>query len=140
MTTELKTKLDNIVGKTFNYRGKNITIEKYKEVNGINVVIFCPQPINLLIPEAQNFFDNLFEPTVKEKTEVQVLVPKQQLVTFEPTKENTKIKETLLETLEKIKTDPSFLPQASAICEVVSQMVAVQKNEIQMLSIINKFK
>lgn len=140
MKTETINKLDEIVGKTFFYKNKNITISNYKIVGSTNVVVFCPQPINLLFSEVESFLDNLLEPSVKEITETQISVPKKEMVTFEPTKENQKIKETLLETLDKIKTDPNYIPQANAICEVVSQMVSLQKNEIQMIAIINKFK
>lgn len=140
MQQEIIEKLNEIVGKTFNYKGKNITIDKYKEVGVTNIVIFAPSPMNFLNSEISGFLDSLFDPTIKEKTEVQVLVPKKELVLFEPTKENTVIKETLMDTLKKLKEDPLYLPQAKAICEVVGVMVGVQKNEIQMLSILNKFK
>ncbi|MEZ0182633.1 hypothetical protein AB9T89_10335 [Flavobacterium oncorhynchi] len=139
MHEELKNKLDNIVGKKFNYNGKNITIDKYKIVNSTNVVVFFPQPKNLLFSEVESFLDSLFDPIEKQKTEAQVLIPQQHLVTFEPTKDNDKIKETLLQTLEKVKTDPTYVPQASTICDVVGQYVAIQKNEIQMLGLIKKF-
>jgi len=140
MEAELIKRLDDIVGKEFNYNGKNVTIDRYKVVNSTNVVVFFPQPKNLLISEVSDFLDSLFDPLEKERTETQVMIPKQQLVTFEPTKENSQIKSTLLETLEKVKTDPTYLPQASAICDVVGQFVAIQKNEIQMLSLIKKIK
>ncbi|MRX40596.1 hypothetical protein GJU43_15010 [Flavobacterium sp. LC2016-23] len=140
MEPKLISRLDNIVGKKFNYKGKNVTIDKYKVVNSTNVVVFFPQPKNMLISEVEDFLDSLFQPLEKEKTETQVMIPQQQLVAFEPTKDNEKIKTTLLETLEKVKADPGYLPQASTICDVVGQFVAIQKNEIQMLSLIKKFK
>ena len=139
MNESIETRLDRIVGKTYNYKGKNVTIEKYKQVKGMYVV-FMPGPHNFLMHEVNAFLEMLHEQTPFAKTETQVFVPKKELVTFEPTKENANIKATLLETLEKIKTDPNYLPQASAICNVVNQLVQVQKNEIQMLGIINKFK
>lgn len=140
MQQEIIEKLNEIVGKTFNYKGKNITIDKYKEVGVTNTVIFAPSPMNFLNSEIPAFLESLFDPTIKEKTDVQVLVPKKELVLFEPTKENSVIKETLMDTLKKLKEDPNYLPQAKAICEVVGVMVDVQKNEIQMLSVLNKFK
>jgi hypothetical protein len=141
MTAELKQKLDEIVGKIFNYKGKNINIEKYKDVNGTNVVIFADgRPMNFLTNEVEPFLDALLDPLEKEKTETQVMVPKKEMITFEPTKDNTQIKSILMDTLQKIKDDPKYIAQASSICEVVGQMVAIQKNEIQMLGIINKFK
>jgi hypothetical protein len=140
MTTETISKLDAIVGKTFNYKGKNITIDKYKLVSGTNVVVFMPGPMNFLNFEIEEFLDSLFEPVEKAKTETQILVPKKELLLFEPTAENKTIKETLLATLQKVKDDSTYIPQAKAVCEVVNSLIDVQKNEIQMLGIINKYK
>jgi hypothetical protein len=140
MTTETISKLDAIVGKTFNYKGKNVTIDKYKLVGGTNVVVFMPSPINFLNSEINDFLDSLFDPIEKVKTEAQILVPKNELLLFEPTAENKKIKETLLATLEKVRDNAAYIPQAKAVCEVVNSFVDVQKNEIQMLGIINKYK
>ena len=133
-------RLDAIVGKTFNYKGKNITIEKYKLVNSTNTVIWAPTPMNLWNNEVPEFLDNLFEPTTKPTTAKQVLVPENKLIVFEPTAENQTIKATLLETLAKVKNDATYIPQAKAVCEVVNSLIDVQKNEIQMLGIINKYK
>lgn len=140
MNTETISKLDAIVGKTFNYKGKNITIDKYKLVSGTNVVVFMPSPIYFLNSEIEGFLDSLFDPFEKPITEAQVLVPKKELLIFEPTAENKTIKETLLATLQKVKDDPTYIPQAKAVCEVVNSLIDVQKNEIQMLGIINKYK
>jgi hypothetical protein len=140
MTTETISKLDAIVGKTLNYKGKNVKIDKYKLVSGTNVVVFMPSPTNFLNSEIEEFLDSLFDPVEKAKTETQILVPKKELVLFEPTAENKTIKETLMATLEKVKNDPLYIPQAKAVCEVVNSLIDVQKNEIQMLGIINKYK
>lgn len=139
MNPQTEQRLDELVGKTVNYKGKNVIIEKYKKVSS-NTVVFMPNPHNFLTSELEAFLDSLCEPTAQNKTEVQIAVPKKELLTFEPTKENATIKATLLETLEKIKTDPSYIPQAASICNVVNQMILIQKNEIQMLGMINKFK
>lgn len=140
MELSIKSKLDNILGKTYNYKGKNISIEKYKEVGGTNTVIFTPTPINLLNSEVEEFLNNLFDPIKREIAVTEVFVPQSKLISFEPTKENRVMKDTLLATLEKLKNDPNYLPQAKAICEVTSVMVDLQKNEIQMLNILNKMK
>lgn len=140
MTTTIKTQLDAIVGKTFNYLGKNVTIDSYKEVGAANVVVFMPNPRNFLISEIPDFLFDLAEPLEKDLTPAQVAVPKTELQVFEPTKENATVKATLLEALEKVKTDPSYIAQAQAVCNVVSQIVNVQKTEIQMLQLVKKGK
>lgn len=150
MTPELKNRLDAIVGKTFNYNGKKIMIDRYKEVNGgTNILVFAPQPMNFLPSEIDNFLNNLFDLHYKQSNENTVAVAKKdlevqtnnnQVLFFEPTAENKIIKATLLETLQKVKDDPAYIPQSKAVCEVVNSLIDVQKNEIQMLAVINKYK
>jgi hypothetical protein len=141
MTSDLKSKLDEVVDREFNYKGKDVTITSYKIVGGSNVVIFMnDRPTNFLITEIDEFLSELYPPLGKQITPEQVVVPKNELLIFEPTKENKEIKQTLLETLRKVKEDKEFIPQAQAVCEVVSQMVSIQKTEIQMLNILNKRK
>jgi hypothetical protein len=48
---------------------------------------------------------------------------------------NINVRNVLLETLEKVRIDKSYIPQANAICNVVAQMINIQKLE---LSIKNK--
>jgi hypothetical protein len=45
---------------------------------------------------------------------------------------NFDIKGVLFDTLEKVKSDKAFIPQANAICNVVTQMINVQKLEMQL--------
>ncbi|HUI31993.1 MAG TPA: hypothetical protein VLY84_00120 [Dysgonamonadaceae bacterium] len=133
-------KLNDLVGKQFSYKGKNITITSTKIVGGTNAVIFIDdRPTNLLIHEVEGFLEELHPPQEKEAKGSEVAVyDKDKMLVFEPTKENVIIKETLLDTLKKLQTDKEFIPQAEAICKVVDQMVAVQKTEIQMLQLINR--
>jgi hypothetical protein len=141
MTLDQRNRLNKAIGTPFNYKGKNIVIDKFKEV-GANVVVFVDErPFNnLLESEVEDFLENLRPPLEKELTPTQVGVPENKLKVFEPTKENEVVKKTLLETLERVKDNKDYIPQAQAVCAVVSQIVNVQKTEIQMLSIINKFK
>ncbi len=48
---------------------------------------------------------------------------------------NLNVRNVLIETLDKVRTDKSYIPQANAICNVVAQMINIQKLE---LSIKNK--
>ena len=143
MTETQKNQLNTLIGQPKSFKGKNITITKFKEVSGTNVVIFKEEGAvlaNLLNSEIDNFLLELSEPLPKELTLQQMAIPEQKLKIFEPTKENETVKEALLDTLKKVKSDPSYIPQAQAICEVVNQIVNVQKTEIQMLNILQKQK
>ncbi len=141
MKAEIKNTLDSIVGKEFSFEGENITINRYKDVSGANIIIFINgRPRNFLPSEIPGFIDKLHEPLKAPLKETQIAIPKTQLFIYEPTAENKEVKKTLLETLKKVKENPNYIPQAEAICGVVNQIVAVQKTEIQMLNIISKNK
>lgn len=140
MNDELKKRLDSIVGKEYNYQNKNVTIEKYKIVSNINIVIFLDgKTLNFLEHEIDGFLNDLFPPSDKVIFKPgQVAIQKNDLMIFEPTKENVEVKNTLLETMRKIKEDKDYIPQAESICKIVSTLVDVQKTEIQMLNLISK--
>jgi hypothetical protein len=142
MTDLQRNKLNKVIGIPYCYNGKNIVITKFKEVSGTNVVIFVnDRPIiNLLNHEIDDFLFDLNPALEKELKPTQVAVPENKMLIFEPTKDNTNIKATLLETLEKVKNDPNYIPQATAVCNIVNQIVNVQKTEIQMLQILNSKK
>lgn len=142
MTDIQRNNLNKVIGIPYSYQGKNITIERYKEVGGTNVVIFANGQVlkNLLYHEIDSFLESLCSPIFKETKPQQILIPEQKLKVFEPTKENESIKATLMETLEKVKSDPNYIPQAQAVCNVVGQIVAIQKTEIQMIQILQSKK
>lgn len=135
-----KEKLDSIVNKTFSYRNENVTITKYKPVNGTNTVIFLNhRPKNLLNNELEMFFNELLDPAIKNNSFVpNIEVPKENVISFQPTKDNETLKQTLMETLKKVKDDATYIPQANAVCNVVSQMVNIQKEELKMIQMLRK--
>lgn len=139
MIDELKHRLDAIVGDQYNYKGNNVTVDKYKFVGGTNVVIFLnDRPHNLLLHEVDDFLSDLSEPVIVSKPGLTVALPKRETIVYEPTKESESVKASLMEVLQKVKEDPSYIPQAKAVCDVVNQIVNVQKTEVQMLEIIAK--
>lgn len=139
MIKNLTKKLEALIGQEFHYRGENVIVTKFKILNGSNAVVFLnDRPINFLFSEIDDFVNALSEPIHTEKSSMAVSLPKRETAIYEPTKESVAIKNSLMEVLAKVKEDPSFIPQAKVICEVVSQVVNVQKTEIQMLQIASK--
>ncbi|WP_026730182.1 hypothetical protein [Flavobacterium denitrificans] len=59
---------------------------------------------------------------------------------YKPTKENIIVKETLMDMLKKVAANPSAIPQAKAVCDIANTMVNIQKNEIQLIQMVNKSK
>ena len=133
ITDNQRSKLNALIGISYSYKGKNITIEKVNFITSGNIVIHASGRVlcNLFPSEIDDFIEELFEPLDKELKETQIAIGKNELKVFEPTKENTEVKQTLMEVLRKVKNDPSYIPQAESVCNVVGQIVNVQKTEIQ---------
>lgn len=120
----MESKLDALVGKEFFYKDKNILITKWKKVAVSYVVFTSSQTYNFFETEIDNFILEL-----KDKKEVKELLAPKKTDIISP--ESKTLSETLLETLNMVKTDRNYIPQANAICNIVSQLINIQKIELQ---------
>lgn len=123
-------KLKELEGKRFFYKGMDIIINNTKKVSTTFVVITNKRTFNFFESEVQDFLDLLIE--YEEKPKTRVTIKPEAIMEKEVVKtEHTNITNTLYETLEKVKGDKSYIPQANAICNVVSQMINIKKLELQ---------
>jgi hypothetical protein len=133
-------KLIDLIGKEFEYRGKNIIITKVKYV-GTSFVVFTNR-------QTMNFFENEVEPFINELQQVKVknvsIQGKKHELNTNKMEENEKnivsiqennLSEILLDTIEKVQKDKTYINQANAICNVVSQMINIKKLELQILNL-----
>lgn len=148
----MQQKLNLLIDKKFNYKDKIITITKWKKVLNSTYVIFTDkQTYNFFESEIDLFIEQLQPVRVKlkegvlekrqmELKNVSIQVKKDEL---NPNKmeENEKnivpIQESdlsviLLDTIQKVQKDKSYINQANAICNVVSQMINIKKLELQL--------
>jgi hypothetical protein len=125
-------KLKELIGKSFLYKGVEITINDVRFVSTTYVVKTNKR--------AYNFFESEVETFLSELKNVPIQVKKQEL---KPTKmenieknivtiQQTELSEILLDTIYKIQTDKEYVQQANAICNVITQMINVKKLEIQL--------
>lgn len=119
-------KLNELVSKEFNYKGVDIAIEKIKKVNGTFVVFTNKRTYNFFNNEVEMFISELKE--IKPKKNI---IMEKNIVPIQE-ESNLNIRSVLFETLEKVRIDKNYIPQANAICNVVSQMINVQKIEMQL--------
>lgn len=136
MELELKNKLDNLVGKDKNFEGINIKIESYKEVNYLIVIKTDARTFNFYPSEIEVKFLNKLEeykevkqfelPSIEKANEIQLAT------------ENTTVKEALLEALNKVRTDESYIGQASSICNIANSLINIQKVELQLFKMQKK--
>ena len=150
----MQERLDLLIDKKFNYKDKIITITKWKRVGTTYVVFTDKQTYNFFENEIDLFIEQLQPVRVKlkegvlekrqlELKNVSIQVKKDELnpnkmeekeKNIVPIQEenNLNIRSILFETLEKVRVDKNYIPQANAICNVVAQMINVQKIEMQL--------
>lgn len=149
--------LKELIGRKFSYKDKEILIKNTKRVSGVYVILTDKKTYNFFESEIPFFLKEIVEiPRVKlkegflekrqlELKNVSIQAKKHELNTNKmenneknivPIQEaNLNVRNVLMETLDKVRTDKSYIPQANAICNVVAQMINIQKLE---LSIKNK--
>jgi len=131
--------LKELIGRKFSYKDKEILIKNAKRVSGVYVILTDHKTYNFFESEVPFFIKEIIEiPRVKVKPEA-LQIRKMELQNNQSKTEiirtenlNFDIKGVLFDTLEKVKSDKSFIPQANAICNVVTQMINVQKLEMQL--------
>lgn len=129
--------LKELIGRKFLYKENEILIKNVKKVSGVYVVLTDNKTYNFFEKEVSFFLKEISElPRVKLKEGV--LEKRQMELQNTPKPPNTlsenvpfDVKSVLIETIEKIRTDKNYIPQANAICNVVTQMINIQKLEIQ---------
>ena len=140
----MQQKLNLLINQKFNYKNKIITIIKWKKV-GITYVVFTDKQtynfyeseIDLFIEQLQPVIVKLKEGVLeKRQLELKNMEVKQTYSNIEEKKE-TDLSVILLDTIQKVQKDKTYINQANAICNVVSQMINIKKLELQ-LNQINK--
>src|SRR5690606_27823028 len=126
-------KLNNLIGKTITYEGKEYNIIEYKDKHG-NVIIFSKErTFNFLTSDLDLFLDSVYLPVAETEQGISYIdkmstraaeVPtvekayKTSLEIYEPTESQKAVNKTLLEMMAKVKEDPGTIAQAKAICEI----------------------
>lgn len=147
----MQQKLNLLIDKKFNYKDKIITITKWKRVGSTYVVFSDKQTYNFFESEIDLFIEQLQPVRVKlkegvlekrqiELKNVSIQVKKDELKpnkmeenekNIVPIQEND-LSVILLDTIQKVQKDKTYINQANAICNVVSQMINIKKLELQL--------
>lgn len=134
MDNATKIQLDSFIGATVHYEKQNIKIEKYKEVAGNICVVTNVRTFQFYPEEIQSKFLDKISDSKEEGSFIPPTEIEKKTFVALP-EENTTVKNTILEMLEKIKKDPSSIEQAKAIFLGVNTLVNVQKTEIEMIKL-----
>lgn len=135
----LTEKLQELKGKPFFYQNENLTLENFKIVNGV-YVLFMPRPRNFLSQELEQFFNEIQQPVETLPTDKQFVVPQEKMIYFEPTKANGDLKNALLDAIEQVKKDKTYISQAKAIVDISNAFVNIQRAEHDFIKLSKNIK
>lgn len=133
--------LKELIGKRFSYKDKEILIKNAKRVSGVYVVLTDSKTYNFFESEVPFFLKEIIEiPRVKlkpealEKRKMEISKKESELSNTQTDVQTFDINSVLIETIEKVRKDRSYVQQANTICNVVTQMINIQKLELQIKS------
>ena len=126
----MQQKLNLLINQKFNYKNKIITIIKWKKV-GITYVVFTDK-------QTYNFYESEIDLFIEQLQPVRVKLKNMEHTPNTPntlSEKSTDLSEILLDTIQKVQKDKTYINQANAICNVVSQMINIKKIELQLKQI-----
>jgi hypothetical protein len=135
---KIEKQLNDILNIEYLYNARQIKVSHYKIVQG-NYVLYTTQGTKTLYESEVETFINALQPfKKKEVIVVSNNLPSTNNEVVIVNEQNEFVKQTLLDTLKKLKEDKAYIPQAKAICEVTSQWANIQRNETEIYKIVNK--
>jgi len=133
--------LKELIGRKFSYKDKEILIKNVKKVSGVYVILTDQKTYNFFESEVPFFLKEIVEvPRVKlkpeaiEKRKMELANKESEISTTKVYVNNFDINSVLIETIEKVRKDKTYVQQANTICNVVTQMINIQKLELSIKS------
>lgn len=126
--------LKMLIGKKYKYRGIDITIKNVKIVSGIYIVFTDKRTYNFFENETNVFINELKNLPIKEKKYEIKPMEEQIIQTKNTSTQDADLSSILLETISKVQRDKTYIAQANAICNVVTQMINIKKLELMIQS------
>ena len=136
MQNRIIPELDAVLGKTFKYKGKVITLKSYKDINGTVAVLTDKQTITKYAYEINNFVQQL-EPTdmlpsaPDDKGSSPAETP--QSFSYQKSPIHIKLENALSKMIDQVEASEKAIPQAKALCDITNSMVNLEKQQILML-------
>lgn len=143
MKDSINRDLNKLVGTSKRYDGKDIYIESFKKLSSGKICVLTHTGTFPFLESEiyEKFIDQLEEVKVPDfKDRAVVSQNTRALAGFTPSAENIELKASLMEMLAKVKGNPNAIPQAKSVCEIAGTMINIQKNEMEMIRMVNKLK
>ena len=140
-------RLSSMKGSKFLYRDKVLTLTDFKDRGAIIVVIFDDNGAELRMDKSIDKLDlflDCLKPAINEeiKSDSSSAAPESSLpagICWEPPvlRENkkmlTRLRDALLEDMDTVRKDKSYIPQAKQACNTANSIINLAKLEIMML-------
>lgn len=135
----IKNKLDNLIGKSWMYNGRNIHVKGVNQMNSEIRVITEGRPIVFSIEKAEDKLEEFLPveegPGTIKNPEARDLA----IQVFEKDKgQMNSLEDIIMDNIKKVKEDPKFVQQAKVVNSSVQTLLNVNKQKIEMLKEIRK--
>jgi len=149
MQEEIKNKLDQIIDKSFLYGGKTITVKRYIQLSTGTIVIKTDSRsfsffkieieefINDLIPVKSVKLPQSFRQIDNEAEQKLPAVPS---FNYQKSENYIKIEKSLADMIDKVITDVSTIPQATALCNIANTIINLEKQQLNFLRATKQIK
>ncbi|WP_425628843.1 hypothetical protein [Cellulophaga lytica] len=133
--------LEDLVGKTINYKGQDFKVHKVKKVS-LNQVITTDRRTIVLEPTEVDAFLNQIQIVQPKKEFTPTIAPgnnasgKTSLDLYQPTAVQQQVQSSLLTMMDKVMADKENIPQAKSVCEVASTLIKLERNQIDLIRIV----
>jgi len=135
----IKNKLDNLIGNSWMYNGRNIRVKGVNQINGEIRVITEGHPIVFSVdkaePKIEEFLPVDAGPEAIRNPEARELA----MQVFSKDKgQMDSLEEIILENIKNVKKDPKFVGQAKVVNSNVQTLLNINKQKIEMIKEIRK--
>lgn len=143
MIQETKDQLEALIGNTYIYKNKTITIKSYKDINGTIAILTDKQTITKYNTEIKKFVSELkyIKSNVLEKPTSHLPVKKQNIsvsYSFQKSEIHTKLENAISDMIDKVQGNKEAIPQAKALCDLANATVNIEKQQLNFLKATNQ--
>jgi hypothetical protein len=141
MTVETSIKLDNLIDNTFVKDKKKFTVKAYKQVNSLIVVLTDNGSFNFFEKEVDTFIEKLEPIEMATKSNFNLVPPPKTPkepqppapILYQKTRTHQKLEDSINAMIDKVMSDKTAIPQATAICNLTNTMINLEKQQLSLI-------
>ena len=125
--------LNDLIGKTWMYNAYNQHVFNYKIIDGKIIISTDKEVISFNEEDIDQELNNFLP--VENDLYLPATIDKSQILVFN---ESKSLSNTISETIEKLKTDPKFIPQAAEINKYINSAIQLGKVQLDAMKLMKK--